>query len=141
MLNPRVSNYWSWLAIAFGGICVLPVIHDVPGSHRYILATAYAHPEMFGYQSLLLLHTAAAVFIAVILSAISFRQSINESERDRTQFRLRDLVLVVTCVAILISCFSWLHFPSVVSIALLVVIAGRYVTYFAFWVVGTKTKR
>ncbi len=69
-LNPRVSVYWLWLAIAFGGMTVIPCVPFIDTktglTYYYPPATFYLYPGMReGWPSILIYNTLAALLVTI----------------------------------------------------------------------------
>ena len=69
-LNPRVSVYWLWLAIAFGGIAAIPCVPLLDArtglTYYYPPATFYLYPGMReGWLSILIYNTLAALLVTI----------------------------------------------------------------------------
>ena len=69
-LNPRISVYWLWLAIAFGGMASIPCVPflDTKTGLTYHdpAATFYLYPWMrAGWPSILIYNTLAALLVTI----------------------------------------------------------------------------
>jgi len=127
-LNPRVSLYWLWLAVAFGAIMLVPWHrYSLPGHHRMLpLGTVYVNPGM-NWQPVLVVHSAVSVLLAVFATAVHHRvqRTRRKAVPQPLTFSLGRLLAGVAVVGGIFSILTYCGAPPLVFLVVILLVAGH----------------
>ena len=143
-LNPRISVYWLWLAIAFGGIAAIPCVPYLDSktgiTYYYPPATSYLYPAMFeGWPTILLCNTLAALLVAI---PAAVRHTLIRQRRSLVEpvvFSLRQILLDMVILALIFGSLASHEAPPLVFFVATILYCGWPVTLIVAGAIARST--
>ena len=142
-LNPRISVYWLWLAIAFGAIAIVPW-HPCQkmGPVRYLpLASAYVN-DLFAdnWQRLLIGHAALSAVLATCIAVVHRLFLSRRGRSEPTTFSLRGLFATTGVVALILGTLRWCGADRAVLFIVVIFLAGYATTFYLSGILGRRRR-
>jgi hypothetical protein len=121
----RISPYWLHFVIWSGIIACIPCLRF--GARPVILATAYTDHDRLPWQSVLVLHMAAATVLTCVSACLMARfvPSSFDLEDRPAPFSTRRLLATVTAIAVVFAGCRLLGVAGAVIFAFATVVMGR----------------